>query len=124
LKLLKLHITLVLLVVWSFVFSQQYTNYSLKDGLPSNHMYRITQDYDGFIWTITDKGMSKFYGKTFKNFTIKDGLPSNDIWQISITPDNKTWFFSKTNKLGYIENDIVYSFPLDRNKIFFPRIIL
>jgi ligand-binding sensor domain-containing protein len=124
LKLLKLHITLVLLVVWSFVFSQQYTNYSLKDGLPSNHMYRITQDYDGFIWTITDKGMSKFYGKTFKNFTIKDGLPSNDIWQIRITPDNKTWFFSKTNKLGCIENDIVYSFPLDRNKIFFPRIIL
>ena len=111
-------------MVWGFVFSQQYTNYSLKDGLPSNNVYRITQDYDGFIWIITDKGISKFDGKTFKNFTIKDGLPSNDIWNIKITTDNKKWFFTKANKLGYILEDKVYSFPSSRNEILYPRYIL
>ena len=110
-------------MIWSFVFGQQYTNYSLNDGLPSNHIYRITQDHDGFIWIITDKGMSKFDGKTFKNFTIKEGLPSNDIWDIRITSDNKIWFFSKANKLGYIYNDKVYSFPSDNNTILAPYYI-
>lgn len=124
LKPIKLHITLIFLMVWGFVFCQQYTNYSLKDGLPSNHVYRITQDYDGFIWIITDRGISKFDGKTFKNFTIKDGLPSNDIWSIKITPDNKKWFFSRANKLGYILEDKVYSFPSNRDQILYPRYIL
>jgi len=64
------------------MFSQQYTNYTTKDGLPSNHVYRITQDVDGFIWFITDKGMVKFNGTDFKKFTIRDGLPTNDIWNI------------------------------------------
>ncbi len=123
LKLQKLHITLFFLLVWSFSFCQQYTNYTLNDGLPSNHVYRITQDYDGFIWIITDKGMSKFDGKTFKNFTIKEGLPSNDIWNIRITPDNKVWFFTKANKLGYIYNDKIHSFPSDNDKIFAPYYI-
>ncbi|MCT4699434.1 sensor histidine kinase [Tenacibaculum haliotis] len=120
----KLHITLVALIVWSLSFSQQYTNYSIKNGLPSNHVYRITQDNRGFIWLITDKGISKFDGKNFKNFAIEDGLPSNDIWHIRITPDNKIWFFSKSSKLGYISNDKVYSFGSFRKKVLYPRTIL
>lgn len=87
-------------------------------------MYRITQDYKGFIWIITDKGISKFDGKTFKNFTVKDGLPSNDIWSIRITPDNKIWYFSKANKLGYILNDKVYAFSSKKKKVLYPRAIL
>ena len=123
-RLKKLHIIVFFLLIWSFSFAQEYTNYSIKNGLPSNHVYRITQDYNGFIWFITDKGISKFDGKTFKNFIIKDGLPSNDVWQIKITPDNKIWFFSKSNKLGYIFNDKVRSFGSKNNNVFFPRTIL
>jgi len=111
-------------MIWSFSFSQQYTNYSINNGLPSNHVYRITQDYDGFIWIITDKGISKFDGENFKNFTIKEGLPSNDIWNIRITPDNKIWYFSKANKLGYILNNKVFSFSSKTNKVMYPRTIL
>lgn len=93
------------------MFSQQYTNYTTKDGLPSNHVYRITQDVDGFIWFITDKGMVKFNGTDFKKFTIRDGLPTNDIWNVTATPNGKVWYFSKSPKIGYIENDSVYAFP-------------
>ena len=89
---------------------QGYTNYTVKDGLPSNHIYRVTQDNKGFIWIITDRGISKFDGTRFKNFTTLDGLPTNDIWNIRITPDDRVWYFSKSNQLGYIESDIVYSF--------------
>ncbi|WP_291869863.1 two-component regulator propeller domain-containing protein, partial [Maribacter sp.] len=107
----KLHILYLFVFVWSFSFGQQYKNYSISDGLPSNHVYRITQDYNGFIWFITDKGMVKFDGEIFKTFTTQNGLPTNDIWDIKITKNNRVWYVSKSEKLGYIENDIVYSFP-------------
>ena len=103
--------------------SQEHINYSIKEGLPSNHVYRITQDYKGFIWIITDKGISKFDGNVFKNFTTKNGLPTNDIWSIKITSDNKIWYFSKSNALGYIFNDKVYAFSSNKNNILYPRYI-
>lgn len=122
-KFLKLHITLLFFWIWSFSFSQEVKNYSVKNGLPSNHVYRITQDLNGFIWIITDKGIVKFDGKNFKIFTTQNGLPNNDIWNLKITKDNKKWFFSKANKIGYIQNDSVFSFASDLSQIMFPRII-
>ena len=98
-------------MIWSFFYAQQYTNYSTKNGLPSNHIYRITQDVNGFIWFITDKGMVKYDGSEFKKYTIRDGLPTNDIWNITTTPNGKIWYFSKSPKIGYIDNDSIYSFP-------------
>lgn len=147
----KLHITLLLILIWSFFsaltiflkkteriakpqslvfllyfsvaisFAQQYTNYSTKDGLPSNHVYTIVQDAKGFIWFLTDKGMVKYNGKTFKTFTTKDGLPNNDVWDAFTTPDGKVWYFSKSSSLGYIENDNVVVFPNnDKDEIINP----
>ncbi len=107
----KLHITIILVLIWSFCFSQQFTNYTTKDGLPSNNIYTILQDVKGFIWFLTDKGMVKYNGNQFKTFTTKQGLPINDVWEGFTTPDAKVWYLSKSSKLGYIENDSVFSFP-------------
>ncbi|PCI06681.1 MAG: hypothetical protein COB73_09680, partial [Flavobacteriaceae bacterium] len=121
----KIHIITLYLLMWVFFsYAQQYTNYSTKNGLPSNHVYRITQDYDGFIWFLTDKGIVKYNGSEFKTFTTKEGLPTNDIWDVRIGHDNKIWFFTKASAIGYIENDIVYTFESNqKNKVFYPRII-
>lgn len=111
-------------LIWSSLFAQQYTNFSTKDGLPSNHVYRITQDNDGFIWFITNKGIVKFDGDKFKTFTTKEGLPANDIWDIRITPSNKIWYFSKSAKLGYIKNDSIYTFESNKkSEILYPIVI-
>lgn len=107
----KLFHILLFLMIWNFSFAQEYTNYSVADGLPSNHVYRVTQDRQGFIWVLTDKGMARFNGKEFKTFTTRDGLPVNDVWNMRIGPDNKVWYFSKSPVLGYILNDSVYNFP-------------
>ena len=96
--------------MWSFSFAQQFTNYSIKNGLPSNHIYTIRQDAKGFMWFLTDKGMVRYNGNEFKTFTTKNGLPKNDIWEAITTPDSKVWYLSKTTRLGYIENDTVQSF--------------
>ncbi|MBK5214071.1 MAG: histidine kinase [Flavobacteriaceae bacterium] len=123
-KLKKFHITTFIILIWNFSFSQQFINYTSNDGLPSNHVYRITQDHKGFIWVITDTGIAKFDGTKFKTFTTRDGMPTNDIWDIAITPDDRVWFFSKSPMLGYIENDKVYAFPTENdNDILYPTSI-
>lgn len=100
-----------MLLIWSFLFSQNHTNYTITEGLPSNHVYTIRQDAKGFIWFLTDKGMVKYNGSEFKQFTTKEGLPNNDVWEAFITSDDKVWYLSKAAQLGYISNDSVYSFP-------------
>ncbi|NND61811.1 MAG: hypothetical protein HKN48_01320, partial [Flavobacteriaceae bacterium] len=108
----KFHIIAILMsLMWNFSYGQKFTNYSIKEGLPSNHVYRLTQDKQGFIWIITDKGIVRFNGKDVKTFTTRNGLPTNDIWGIGITADQKIWFFSKAMEVGYIDRDSVVSFP-------------
>ncbi|AUC81848.1 histidine kinase [Lacinutrix sp. Bg11-31] len=97
--------------MWRFSFAQQFTNYTTKDGLPSNHVYTIVQDAKGFMWFLTDKGMARYNGNQLKTFTTKNGLPNNDVWEAFPTTDGKVWYMSKSTKLGYIENDTVISFP-------------
>ncbi len=108
-----------------FSVAQPYINYTTRNGLPSNHVYKIVQDIRGFIWILTDKGITKFDGEKFKTFTTKEGLPTNDIWEARVTPDDKLWFFSKSPKLGYIDRDTVYSFPPEGgNTVMYPLVIL
>ena len=40
-------------------------NYTVDDGLSSNHVYGIVQDSVGFIWFGTDNGLCRFDGCEF-----------------------------------------------------------
>lgn len=112
------------LFVSCYCYAQEYQNITIEDGLPSNNVYKITQDAQGFIWFITDKGMVKFDGEKMKVFSTKEGLPANDIWNIRVTPDGKVWYFSKSTALGYIYNDEVFSFPSEnKEEVLIPNII-
>ena len=106
----KFHITILVFLMWNFCTSQQFTNYTTKEGLPSNHIYKVIQDFKGFLWIATDKGLVKYNGSEFKTFTTKDGLANNDIWSLNATPDGKIWYQSKAPKVGYIENDSIHAF--------------
>ncbi len=113
--------------IFSFFFfisayPQGFKHFSIENGLASNLIYKIIQDTDGFIWIATDKGISKFDGKTFKNFSTSNGLPSNDIWEIVPTSDHKIWYFTRSNSLGYIKNDSVFNFfGKDKSTLFYPK---
>lgn len=118
-KTVKLHIAFYFILIWNLSFSQQFTNLSTTDGLPSNHIYKIAQDVNGFIWFASDKGLVKYNGNTMKSFTTRNGLTSNDVWGIHPTSDGKLWYLSKASKLGYIYKDSVYTFESEnKNEIF------
>ncbi|MGQ3012613.1 MAG: histidine kinase [Flavobacteriales bacterium] len=85
--------------------------------MPSDNIYQLLEDTEGFIWIGTNRGLVKYDGHTFRTFTTRDGLPTNDIWQMEITDDGKVWYISRSKRWGYIWHDRVYSFPLPEKSI-------
>jgi len=104
--------------------AQQVTRYTTDNGLPSNHIYQVEQDKEGFMWFGTTMGIVKFDGKDFRIFTTKDRLPNNDVWRLEATPNGKMWYFSKSKRLGYIYRDSVFSFEIEGGLIQTPRIFI
>ena len=46
----------------------RFVNYSAADGLPSNTVYAIAQDADGYLWVGTRNGLASFDGNRFSNW--------------------------------------------------------
>ncbi len=114
---------LTLLFSWTITFAQEPIRYTTKQGLPSNHIYDIQEDADGFMWFATNRGLAKFDGETFKTFTIQDGLPNNDTWLLELDAQGKLWYFSKSSYQGYILNDSIYKLQTADKKVISPRYI-
>ena len=73
-------------------------HYTYLDGLGHNHVRRIYQDREGFLWFGTDTGgVSRYDGEKFVNFTTDDGLAGDSVWTIHQDQDGFLWF----GTLGY-----------------------
>lgn len=120
---LKQLLILVLCCSWANLFAQEPIRYTTKQGLPSNHIYDIQEDANGFMWFATNRGLVKYDGETFKTFTIQEGLPNNDTWLLETDYQDQLWYFSKSKYQGYIKNDSIYKFPIEGNKVITPRFI-
>jgi two-component system sensor histidine kinase ChiS len=85
----------------------QFKNYREADGLPSDIVFGISEDKNGYLWISTNNGLTKFNPETetFKNFDVRDGLPTNQF----------CCFASYQNKVGKIffptGNGIVAFYP-------------
>ncbi len=87
----------------------QYKNYTTADGLPSNTIYKIIQDRDGFIWFATDKGVARFDGKHFNVFTIDDGLADNEMLGIFEDSKDRIWFASLNGQFSFYQDGKIYN---------------
>ena len=86
--------------------------FTSNDGLPGNTVYFSMQDSKGFIWSGTDRGLTRFDGNSFKLYTIEDGLPSNEVWKISEDYRGRLWF-STFGGLCYYENGVIKKLKVD-----------
>ncbi len=89
--------------------SISYTNYTAEDGLPSNTIYSVTADNQGFIWISTDYGVSRFDGFEFTTFTKSDGLADNEIFNFFVDSKDRVWFYSFNGKMSYYHNGRIYN---------------
>jgi ligand-binding sensor domain-containing protein len=75
----------------SFSQEQNYSAFIVKDGLPSNHVYRVVEDNHGFLWIATDAGIARFDGKFFQVFTTAEGLPDNEVLSVVKEKNGRIW---------------------------------
>ena len=81
--------------------------YRVTNGLLSNDNYRIYQDLNGYMWILSEKGLTKFNGFDFKYFTTLQGLKTNDVWDLFVDSKNRKWLVFFGHGIQYIENDTI-----------------
>lgn len=83
----------------------EYIQYTSKDGLPTNYVYGVVEDDQGYIWAYTENGMSKFDGYTFTNYSTHNLVSSNDIVYSVKDTMNKIWLFPYDGYPSYLYQD-------------------
>lgn len=65
--------------------------YTVKDGLPGNHVFALHVDDAGDLWIGTNDGMALRQGDKFRVYRTEDGLFSNAVFSIASAPDGSLW---------------------------------
>jgi len=86
-----------------------YTHYDISDGLAGSTVYCITQDKDGFIWTGTETGVSRFDGTHFHNYTTIDGLPDVEILEMFGDSKGRVWMAPFRKAICYYYKGKIYN---------------
>lgn len=71
--------------------STQTIDYTTKDGLSSNSVYRTAVDRRGFLWIATENGLARFDGRRFEIYTTAKGLTDNEIIDLFIDSSGIVW---------------------------------
>lgn len=74
-------------------------NYRSSNGLPSNEVYKVKTDNQGYLWFGTDRGVSRFDGSRFSNYSVNDGIGANVVNDIVIAPSGDIWVIADAKKL-------------------------
>lgn len=107
----------VLQVAISVAQKKDYTSFTVADGLPSNNVYRVLEDHEGFLWITTDAGIVRFDGKNFQLYTTQNGVPDNEVLYIEKEKDHRIWIGSYKQIPAYfdpVKNRFIT--PLDQEK--------
>ena len=110
-KSLRLRSCVLLLSLSYSCFAQEYsyTHYDVTDGLAGSVVYCITQDKDGFIWTGTETGVSRFDGTHFKTFTAADGLPDVEVLEMFGDSKGRVWMAPFRKSVCYYFRGRIYN---------------
>lgn len=70
------------------------------NGLPTNYIFCVQEDADGFMWAGSDKGLLRYNGVNWETYTKDNGLPGNYV--TSIVSNNKGGFALSVSEFGYV----------------------
>ena len=89
--------------------TQVFTNFTTREGLPSNVVNSIMGDERGNLWLGTSQGLCRFNPTTHtcRNFDESDGLPDNFFNIESVYRHNGKLFFGTSNGLVIFHPDSI-----------------
>lgn len=75
---------------------RKWRNFTVKDGLPSNHIFMLSMDPQGRIWAGTSHGLVRVEngGERFVVLTRNDGLYSDNVFSMATAADGSYWIGS------------------------------
>ncbi len=89
----------------------QFTQFTTKDGLPSNVLLRFLEDKNQNLWISTFNGLTKFNERTrtCRNFTQSDGLQSNQFsFNAAAALSTGEFLFGGIKGFNYFFPDSIY----------------
>jgi ligand-binding sensor domain-containing protein len=124
---MKLYLKVLLFGAFNFlVFSSKsqvpyLKQYSVSEGLLTNEIYQVYQDYQGYIWLATSTGVCKFDGKHFIPVDNPKEFRNASIHEIREDSKKQLWFVSLTGNLFYGKSSKVVPFvynPAIQDKLY------
>lgn len=100
------------------VKSQTPYHYTLDEekGLPSNEVYQVIQDKEGFIWLGTNAGLYRYDGVRFKAYSSLIGN-SRSISELKFDKQNRLWCQNFSGQIFYVQSDSLVMFADYSNKL-------
>lgn len=88
------------------------SNYlGLNEGLPHLRVNAVLQDQQGFIWSGTPGGLSRFDGNNFRHFTAKNSeLPSNNVTSLYESESGVIWIGTDKGIATFSKGRLVLSY--------------
>ncbi len=86
---------------------------TMRDGLPSNQVYTIAQDREGFIWFGTDAGAARFDGTHIDRYNVSDGLTDEEVFVVRTDSRGHLWFLTGNGRPCYMDRDGLHSWRTD-----------
>jgi sensor histidine kinase YesM/ligand-binding sensor domain-containing protein len=82
----------------------EFLNFSLNDGLPSNHISGMVVDRYGKIWMTSLNGLSSFDPETFQcvNYVVENGIYNNTFFYANLSINSQNILLAGTER-GYLE---------------------
>ncbi|HMC97485.1 MAG TPA: two-component regulator propeller domain-containing protein, partial [Flavobacteriales bacterium] len=74
---------------------------TVRDGLPSNHVYWSMQDHEGWMWFGTDAGAARYDGHRFEVFNSSNGAADNEILKLIEDSRGRVWFLTLNGELSF-----------------------
>jgi len=113
--------------IFKYSGEQKPENYTIQNGLGSNHISWIHQTYDESLWfglksslsfssteNVFPGGICRFDGNQFLNFSTKENLLSNNITSIKEDKDGNLWLGTDVGIMKYNVNSDVTKFNFQK----------
>lgn len=83
---------------------ENWTVYTMNDGLADNFVQAIASDKEGNMWFGTKAGVSVFWDPSWSTYTVKEGLPSNNILCIITDKEGTVWMGTDKGVISFKED--------------------
>lgn len=70
---------------------KKFRNYTVSDGLPSNHVFLLHRDKTGRIWVGTARGLALMTNGRFKVFNSANGLFADNVFSMAVSERGNLW---------------------------------